>query len=124
MLKMLVKNTTVKGMMALARNLDELKEQAKKNLCKGVRVLRFRRTKTWKVINRYLYGLMFAEDMKIAELAALVKVRPRTVAAWIYEGTIPKQETREKVCEILSSPETVLFNEEEIKARKNEFYKK
>lgn len=108
----------------MSRDINELKEQAQKYLCKGVRVLRFRKTKTWKVVNRYLYGLMFAEDMKIAEMASLVKVSPRTVAAWIYEGTIPKQETKEKVCEILRSPETILFNEAELKARKKEFYNK
>lgn len=108
----------------MKKSLDELKEQAQKYLCKGVRVLRFRKTKTWKVVNRYLYGLMFSEDIKIAELAEALKVSPRTVAAWIYEGTLPKQETREKVCKILNSPETILFNEAEIKSRKREFYNK
>jgi len=108
----------------MPRDLEELKLQAQKYLGKGVRVLRFRRTKSWKVVNRYLYGLMFAEDLKIAEMAKMVRVRPRTVAAWIYEGTIPKQETRDRVCDILKSPETVLFNEAEIKERKKEFYNK
>lgn len=99
--------------------LEQLREQARKYLGKGIRKKRFRRLKKWKVVNRYLYGLMFTEDIKVSDMADFVGVTPRTVDRWIYEGSMPNEENVKKVCEVLQAPSTVLFNEAEINKRKN-----
>jgi len=102
--------------------LEQLREQALKYLGKGIKKKRFRRLKKWKVINRYLYGLMFAEDIKVSDMAEFVGVTPRTVGRWIYEGSIPNEENIDKVCEVLRAPSNVLFNEAEINHRKQTYY--
>lgn len=86
-------------------------ERARRVLGKGIRKKRFRRLKTWEVKNRYMLGLMFAEDIKVSDLAEMVGVSPRTVQAWIYEGRVPNIENIEKVCKILNCPEEILFRD-------------
>lgn len=98
--------------------LEELREHARKYLGKGIRKKRFRRLKKWKVINRYLYGLMFAEDIKVSDMAEFIGVTPRTVGRWIYEGSIPNEDNMRKVSEVLQAPSNILFNEAEINERK------
>lgn len=66
-----------------------LEERARSVLSKGVRKKRFRRLKSWDVKNRFLLGLLFAEDIKISDFAGMMGVSHRAVNAWIYEGTLP-----------------------------------
>lgn len=91
--------------------MESASERARRVLGKGIRKKRFRRLKTWEIKNRYMLGLMFAEDIKVSDLAERMGVSPRSVQAWIYEGRIPKEENIEKVCEILRCPAEILFCE-------------
>lgn len=91
--------------------METASERARRVLGKGIRKKRFRRLKTWEIKNRYMLGLMFADDIKVSDLAERIGVSARTVQAWIYEGRIPKDENIEKVCEILKCPEDILFCE-------------
>ena len=100
-----VMNTEVKPQM------ETPSERARRVLGKGIRKKRFRRLKNWEVKNRYMLGLMFADDIKVSDLAERIGVSPRTVQAWIYEGRLPKDDNIEKVCEVLRCPEDILFRE-------------
>ncbi len=102
--------------------LEVLRGISKKFLGKGIRKKRFRRAlKSWNVINRYLYGLMFSEDIKVSDLAEMIGVHPRTVQRWIFEGGMPKEETTDKISDILNAPKHILFNEKDIEERKKRF---
>ncbi len=102
--------------------LKALRMISQRYLGKGIRKKRFRRKlKSWNIINRYLYGLMFSEDIKVSDMAEMVGVHERTVQRWIFEGGIPKEETKEKVSKILNAPKHVLFNEKDMEERKNKF---
>lgn len=76
---------------------------------KGKRFVR--ETNTWEVSNRILYGILLIEDIKLAELAELVGVSARTVQRWVYEGTKPNQENKEKLSKILNILSKILFSD-------------
>ena len=99
------------------------RELAKKHLCKGIKKPRFRKLKTWKIVNPTLYGLLIANDIKPSELASMIGRAPRTVDAYLYGNQLPKEEIRRKICEIFDYPEYLLFNEEMIKKRYDSLYK-
>lgn len=102
--------------------VEVLRGISKKFLGKGIKKKRFRRKlKSWNIVNRYLYGLMFSEDIKVSDMAELVGVHERTVQRWIFEGGIPKEETMDKISEILNAPKHILFNEQDIERRKEKF---
>ncbi|MFC6231633.1 hypothetical protein ACFQI7_27965 [Paenibacillus allorhizosphaerae] len=86
-------------------------ERARAVLSKGIRKKRFRRLRSWEVKNRYLLGLLFAEDLKISDFAEQLGASHRAVNAWIYEGVLPGRERRKKAADILRCPEEVLFME-------------
>ncbi|KAB3529255.1 helix-turn-helix domain-containing protein [Alkaliphilus serpentinus] len=91
--------------------METAAERARRVLGKGIRKKRFRRLKKWEVKNRYMLGLMFADDIKVSDMAERIGVSPRTVQAWIYEGRIPKDKNIEKICKELDCPEDILFRE-------------
>jgi len=86
-------------------------ELARRYLGKGIRKPRFRESQKWTIQNRILMALLYAEDLKISQFAALVGVHHRTAAGWIYEGTIPKKTRHAKISEVLRFPEEYLFDE-------------
>lgn len=90
---------------------ETLQERARRVLGKGIRKKRFRRLKSWEVKNRYMLGLMFADDIKVSDMAERLGVSPRTVQAWIYEGRIPSDKNIKKVCKELNCPEEILFRD-------------
>lgn len=83
---------------------------ARQYLCRGIRQKRFRKPSKWHVANRFLYGLMLVDDIKVSDLAEILGVNPRTVQAWVYEGVIPKEETMDRLCDLFGTTEAVLFN--------------
>ncbi|GFR37010.1 hypothetical protein PRECH8_03060 [Insulibacter thermoxylanivorax] len=85
-------------------------ELAKQYLGKGIRKPRFRETRRWKIKNRILMALLYAEDIKISELAKRLGVHHRTAAGWIYEGTIPKAQRWPMIEEILNFPAEYIFD--------------
>ncbi|SCY64853.1 helix-turn-helix domain-containing protein [Alkaliphilus peptidifermentans] len=91
--------------------METASERARRVLGKGIRKKRFRRLKKWEVKNRYMLGLMFADDIKVSDMAERIGVSPRTVQAWLYEGRIPKDENIEKICKELNCPEEILFRD-------------
>jgi transcriptional regulator with XRE-family HTH domain len=81
---------------------------------------RFRKSPVRGVINRYLYGLLVVEDIKLSQMAEYVGMSRYAVIKWVYEGRIPRsQETIDLVCEILDAPPHMVFNTEEINRRKH-----
>lgn len=91
------------------------KGKKKKKLGEVKSHTKFRTPKIWGIKNRILYGLLLAEDIKLSELAEMINVNSRTVQGWCFEGTIPNQENKDKVCEILNVPEYILFGDYAIK---------
>ncbi|RUS42855.1 helix-turn-helix domain-containing protein [Cohnella sp. AR92] len=86
-----------------------LAESNRSKIGQGIRKPRFRKPKNWTVQNRILMAILIAEDVKLSELAELVGVAPRTVAAWIYEGVYPTEEHRAFIAHRFGLPQTVLF---------------
>lgn len=56
-----------------------------------------RNLKTWEVKNDKLYHLLIDRKMTIPQLAEIVGVSSRSVDRWVFEGSIPKIENRERV---------------------------
>ena len=56
-----------------------------------------RSLKTWEVKNKKLYQILLERKMTIPQLAQMVGVSSRSVDRWVFEGSIPKLENREKV---------------------------
>lgn len=70
------------------------------------------------IVNRYLYGIMLAEQVTIADLSDLAGVTRYAVREWIYNGRVPRDHTINKLCEVLDCPATILFNSAELYYRK------
>lgn len=58
-----------------------------------------RKLKTWKVVNHTLHNLMKEHRISTAELGKAVGANERSVQRWLYQGSIPKDETKEKLNE-------------------------
>lgn len=81
----------------------------------GYKLKRFRRPSKAIVINRFLYGLMFADNITTTELAEKIGVSRSTVQKWIFEGRIPRTKERQhQVAAILSTTPKAIFNERDI----------
>jgi len=76
----------------------------------GVKSPRFRTPKIWSIENRVLYGVMLADNITLLELSREIKVSTRTIQRWVFEGHIPNEQNKEKVCNFFHLPESVLFN--------------
>lgn len=84
----------------------------------GYKLNRFRKPTKTIVVNRYLYGLMFTENITTAEMAEQLGLNRSTVQKWIFEGRIPrKPETSEKVASILNTKPHLIFNHKDIAER-------
>jgi DNA-binding XRE family transcriptional regulator len=84
----------------------------------GYKLNRFRKPTKTIVVNRYLYGLMFTEDITTAEMAEKVGVSRSTVQKWIFEGRIPRyEEIAQKIASILNAKVDVIFNQQDIAER-------
>lgn len=70
-----------------------------------------RRPRKWDIQNRVLYGIMLAEDIKVAELAEELDISTRSVQRWIYEGCKPNFENAEQLAQVLNIPSRLLFGE-------------
>lgn len=90
-----------------------LHEQNLKYLCKGVRVKRFRKPSKWSIQNRILMGILMLQDIKLSELAEQVRVSPRRVSAWVYEGSNPNAEHRAAIAFLTGFPQDVLFYDDQ-----------
>lgn len=56
-----------------------------------------RNLKTWEIKNKKLYNILIEKKMTIPQLAQLVGVSSRSVDRWVFEGSIPKLNNRERV---------------------------
>lgn len=56
-----------------------------------------RNLKTWGVKNKRLYDVLIDKKITIPQLAERVGVSSRSVDRWVFEGSIPKIENRERV---------------------------
>lgn len=93
--------------------LAELARANRDKIGKGIRKPRFRKPKHWTVSNRVLMAVLIAEDVKLSELAEALRVAPRTVAAWVYEGVRPTEEYRAAIAFKFGLPQHILFHSDE-----------
>ncbi|NLK22304.1 MAG: helix-turn-helix transcriptional regulator [Epulopiscium sp.] len=56
-----------------------------------------RSLKSWDIKNTKLYNILMDKKISIPQLAEMVGVSSRSVDRWVFEGSIPKIENREKV---------------------------
>jgi transcriptional regulator with XRE-family HTH domain len=73
----------------------------------GVRKPRFRSART--IMNRGLYALLLVLDIKPSELAKMVGVTSRSVAAWLYDGVRPSEKNQDTISKVLEYPVHILF---------------
>ncbi|MFW6027103.1 MAG: hypothetical protein ACOCRX_12275 [Candidatus Woesearchaeota archaeon] len=80
-----------------------------KNKIKGGSKKNFRSLKKWNVENKILYGIMYSHNLPVSDLAEIIGVSPRSVQAWLFEGRMPKEKSRKKICELFDYPEDIIF---------------
>jgi hypothetical protein len=56
-----------------------------------------RNLKSWEVKNKKLYDILINKRITIPQLAQMIGVSARSVDRWVFEGSLPKIENREKV---------------------------
>lgn len=56
-----------------------------------------RKLKTWKVSNYTLYQLMLERKITTTDLGKALGTYGRTVQRWLYQGSIPKDEMKQKI---------------------------
>jgi len=81
----------------------------------GKRKKRFTlKTQKWSVKNMFLYGALFAKDIKLSQFAQKLDVSDRIVQRWVYDGALPNERNRKSIAKILDIPDRILFCDEAI----------
>ena len=74
-------------------------------------VKRWRKRKIWDVANRYLFGLIVAEELYPSDIAEIIDVTTRSVERWVFEGCMPSKKNQKALANYFQAKREVLFGD-------------
>jgi len=73
---------------------------------------RFRKRKSWEVVNHDLYDYLVANNLGTDEFSKMIGKDTRRVQSYIYEGSVPRyKEDRENIARIIGIDVNILWKE-------------